>query len=344
MTRSGGTACRLAARLYRAERPEDHVLALREVRRGVAFELDPDLVAHGVVGYLEGRRLQRPGWVVDLATVHALLLVERVQAVALRHPVLERIGRRVVDRPVRLVLRSEAGSRAVGLGALVRVADALSVLLDADVRLEVRDAVDPARRLHGQPARRVEAEEVDARLTVDRRVGADVDLVERRQAWRGRRPAHVEARDRERRYADPRAAVEGVERDLRVHHFAQPLGRDAPVGEQQALPRLAHDPGRVRHRPRTVAGFVEDLALTEGDLEVVCVAAHGFTATRCRKQGVRLQRSARGRPARSGGPGIGSRRRSTNRPAASIAAKYALSGRCTSWKVRSMPSGRASNA
>src|SRR4051812_37157069 len=161
MTRSGGTACRLAARLYRAERPEDHVLALREVRRGVAFELDPDLVAHGVVGYLEGRRLQRPGRMVDLATVHALLLVERVQAVALRHPVLERIGRRVVDRPVRLVLRSEPGGRAVRLGAVGGFLEAAAGLLRAHGALEGRDAVDPARRLHGQPARRVEAEEVD---------------------------------------------------------------------------------------------------------------------------------------------------------------------------------------
>src|SRR3954469_24593968 len=121
------------------------------MRGRLAVELDPYLSRHRVVGYLEGRLLQRPGRMVDLAAVHALLVVDRVEAVALGHPVFERAGRRGVHVAARLVLAREAGGGAVRLGALMRVADAAGLFLDADLRLEVRDAVDPARGLHGEP-------------------------------------------------------------------------------------------------------------------------------------------------------------------------------------------------
>src|SRR3712207_8951904 len=59
---------------------------------------------------------------------------------------------------------------------------------------------------------RVEAEEVDPRLPVDRRVRADVGLGEPGDAGRRRRAARPEPADPERRDAQPRAPVEGVDR------------------------------------------------------------------------------------------------------------------------------------
>jgi hypothetical protein len=57
--------------------------------------------------------------VVDVPAQHALLLVERVEAVALGEEVLERAGRRLEGIAGRLVADREASRRAVRLGALV---------------------------------------------------------------------------------------------------------------------------------------------------------------------------------------------------------------------------------
>ena len=58
--------------------------------------------------------------------------------------------------------------------------------------------IDPkgsVRCLYGEAAGSVEADEVDARLAADRRVGPDVDFVERREPGRRRHATDVEAGD-----------------------------------------------------------------------------------------------------------------------------------------------------
>lgn len=52
-----------------------------------------------------------------------------------------------------------------------------------------------------------------------------------------------------------------VERDLGRDDGPQPVGIDAPVGEQQVAPGLAHQRASVGQRPREVGGLAQGGAL-----------------------------------------------------------------------------------
>jgi hypothetical protein len=198
---------------------------------------------------------------VDVGAQDAVLPVERVQAVALGQEVLERARLRVERCAVGPVAGDELGP---GVGAERAVADLAAGPLDRHVGPVVRDPVRPPGARDGEPAVGVEAQEVDAGLAVDRRVGADVGLGKARDAGDWRRALEAQAGDLEGRDADPGAAVERVDRKLRRNRGAQRLDRHRPVGEEQVQPRLTLEPRPVRERPRTVVALLERAAL-DGD-------------------------------------------------------------------------------
>src|SRR5215217_9225580 len=72
------------------DRPQHHVLEGAEVKDGLSLELDPDALGHRVLEDRGACRLQRPRRMMDLAALHGAVLGERVEAVALGEPVLER--------------------------------------------------------------------------------------------------------------------------------------------------------------------------------------------------------------------------------------------------------------
>src|SRR5439155_18660882 len=79
----------------------------------------------------------------------------------------------------------------------------LAVLQRADLGREVRQLVRPPRRLDGEPARRVQAEEPDPGLSAGGDVGAHVELEEARHARQGQRSAQAKRADPKRGDTEP---------------------------------------------------------------------------------------------------------------------------------------------
>src|SRR5206468_3830887 len=92
----------------------------------------------------------------SLCPIQPPALVHRVEAVALREELLERPRRSVEDLATRPVPRAEDMPYPRRL-----VLDPLALRLRAHPSVEVRQLVRPPRRLDGEPARCVEAEEPD---------------------------------------------------------------------------------------------------------------------------------------------------------------------------------------
>src|SRR4051794_38869728 len=89
--------------------PEDDVLTARVVQQRVALQIQPDLRRHCVHPKLCVGRLERPRRVVDLGAQRLPLVAERVEAVALGEPVLERSRLRMRDGADRAIAPVERG-------------------------------------------------------------------------------------------------------------------------------------------------------------------------------------------------------------------------------------------
>src|SRR5947209_2424299 len=259
-------------RLPPLERPDHDVLPPREVKQRLTLERNR-VGRHRVevdrgIGFL-----QRPGPMVDVRPVETRA-VARVEAISLRQEVLERPGRRsrgIAGRPVFAAERRAFVARTL-------VQDPVAAPHDVDLRAEVRKPVDPACRLHRSLTRGVETEEPDAGLALDRHVRADVQLPEARDTRQRKQPTRAETRDDERRHSDPGAPAVLVERELAGNVRAQRVGVDAPVGEEQIVPGLAHHPRRRREWPRTMLGFLERRTLALRSAEEV---GHKFPRSAC---------------------------------------------------------------
>src|SRR3954454_14693451 len=148
------------------ERPDQDVLPTGVVADRLPLDLDR---RDSPVLDFRLRGLQRPRRVVDLGP---LLSVRGVEAVALREEVLERSTLGRGGHAYAVVARLKAAA-AVGLGeerARPRV----------DLRVPVGEPVRPARSCDGGAARRVQAEEPDARSVAHAYVGAAVELMKAR--------------------------------------------------------------------------------------------------------------------------------------------------------------------
>src|SRR3954453_7414103 len=233
------------------ERPDHDVLAPREVDKRIAAQVEGRDRREIDLGL---GRLDRPELVVDLGACEASS-VGRVQAVALRQEPLERARLRVEHGAVRAVAAAKPAPSLFDPRALVR--DPLAVTRRRHARVEVRELVRASRGLHGKPARRIEAEEPDPGLVVERDVRPHVQLEERAHAGQRHEPAPAEPGELEGRDPDPGAAVVDVHLELRGDTRPDGVRRDAPVREEQVLPRLAHRPAARGHGPGPVAEVLE---------------------------------------------------------------------------------------
>ena len=82
-------------------------------------------------------------------------------------------------------------------------------------------------------------------------------------------PERRDVRHVERDDPQPRLAIERVELEDVRDDGPQRAAVHAPVGEEQVVPRLRHQPRFVRHRPRTVVRHAQD-----GVVEVVLPDIH----------------------------------------------------------------------
>lgn len=110
----------------------------------------------------------------------------------------------------------------------------------------------------GGAAGGIETEEIDTGLALVCDVGADVEFGEGGYAgdWRkvmGANAAHAEGHD-----SEPALAFEGVERKSARHVRAYLLGWNGPVGEEEFVPGLLHDPGAAGQGPRTVRDRLQE--------------------------------------------------------------------------------------
>ena len=193
------------------------------------------------------RRAEQPAIVVHLGSG-----LGGEEAVALGQERLERAGLRVERLVRRPVARREHAARLADPHAL----GLLPVVygLEHHPRVEGRHVVDPAHAERGEPARRVDAEEPDARQAVRAAdVRANVELQERRDARHRQRAARTQRAHAEELDAEPGAAVVLLDLELVGDTHARSASRHRPVRPEGVLPRLAERPAARGERKRTMS-------------------------------------------------------------------------------------------
>src|SRR5215208_5580662 len=167
----------LAGCLDPLERPDEDVLARREVEQRPSFELEP-VRRHRVQLEVGIRGRDAPRGVMDLGAVQARS-IRGVETVALCQEVLETPGPGG-ERLAGGTVRAGEDERPGRPPAFARVVNAVAAPVDRDTGVEVRQLVDTARRLDRTAARGIEAEEPDPQLLLRSDVRAHVDLGEAR--------------------------------------------------------------------------------------------------------------------------------------------------------------------
>ena len=181
--------------------------------------------------------------------------VLRIEAVALGQEVGQRarIGvDDVADRPVGHPKRRPLTAAPPALVLQPAVSP-----LGPHLGAEVRELVDAPRRLDGEVALGIEAEEPDPGLSAGRDVRTGVDLEKGRDQRQRRQPARSQPGDAKRRDADPCLVLEEIELEPLREVRPERVGGRPPVREQQLVPGLAHHPRRLGQRPRPVIGLLQ---------------------------------------------------------------------------------------
>ena len=171
----------------------------------------------------------------------------RVEAIAFDQEFFERSGRRAP--PFRA-----GGEAHFEPAAPEKPLAAVPALAALHPRRKVWQPHREARDGDCERVRRVEAEEPDpGAVSRMRHVGAEVELVKIRQ---GRQSPEPPLAQRERRHRYPRASLELVDREARMHEPRQLRRRHAPVEEKEIAPVLVADDQRScarRHALRALA-------------------------------------------------------------------------------------------
>src|SRR2546421_941411 len=258
--RSGDTREGLQA-LYSAQRPGQHVSLGDEVREGSLVREPDTLRGHRVQPELELGGLERPGGVVDFGTDEAATAVEGVEAVPLREELLQRVGRGGEDGPARAIASAEDDRPLSRRRARRLDLDPVTVAAQAHPGVEVGKVVKAPRRLDGEPARRVEAEEPDPGHSPGPHVRSDIHLGKARQPRYRQRPAQPKPRYAERGEPEPGRPVEGLELEARRDEPPQLVGCDSPVREEQVGESQGDPPRLGRQRPGPVLRLREGRGL-----------------------------------------------------------------------------------
>ena len=107
---------------------------------------------------------------------------------------------------------------------------------------------EAARSRHEQAAGGVEAQEEHARTSAGGRIRPDIDLRRGRQPWEREQATGPDARHAEGDDPEPGLPIEQVQLHSGRQTRPQQLRVHRPVGEQQVVPDLGHDPRAFRPR------------------------------------------------------------------------------------------------
>src|SRR5688572_7668733 len=113
---------------------------------------------------------------VDFRPMQTRSTIDRVQAVTLGQPVVERAGSGGGRGADRSILSGELRSRCAAMRTAARVHDAVAPRTYTHSRAKVRQRVQRTRSRDRERAAGVETEEEHARLAFSGHIGADVEL------------------------------------------------------------------------------------------------------------------------------------------------------------------------
>lgn len=165
---------------------------------------------HRVARHLGFRVLQRPRSMVNLASNDAASTVNRIEAISLGQKMIERprLGGKYIARgPIPAM---ESSVRGTAMRALIPVFDPGGLFLACHSRTKVRQVKPPASDGHGNPVRRVQAEEPHPRLAACRDISPHIQLRKRGQPRQCRRCPQPHARHSKRHNPQPRSSVVGI--------------------------------------------------------------------------------------------------------------------------------------
>jgi hypothetical protein len=160
-------------------------------------------------------------------------------AVALDQEVLEAPGLDRRRRPDRRVRCGEAG-----VGPRAQVVHAAAVRNREHSREPVAKAVERLAHRGEERARRVEAQEPDARFAADPHVRPHVELGDRGERQAARRAVGPRTDHDERDDGEPALPVAQVGFDVARKHSLERAGLGGPMCEEQVLPSLGDEPAR----------------------------------------------------------------------------------------------------
>ena len=236
---------------YCLQWPNNHIESSREVEDGRHVgQGDACGVGHGVAGDFGGGGLQGPGQVVDFTAIE-FVLMRGIEAIAFGEPIFERAGLALIDFAGGGIAADEFGRRRAAMGALAGIVDECAAIVEVHGRVEIGQAKDIARNGDGDGVGCFQAEKVDTGLA-DRGVGplwcgrgdigAHVEFGKGGEPRDIAHPARCDARHAKGHDRNPRQTIIGIDLELRRNVGAHHLDRDGPMGKEEIVPGLAHDP------------------------------------------------------------------------------------------------------
>src|SRR5712692_1077585 len=241
---------------YPAQRPDANIQLSCEMQQwSILWKPNTSGSRHAIHLDFSFRVLQWPLPVMDFSAVHAPR-VPRVEAVALGQPMLQAALVSRLNRPDGAIASPKFRARLIAAGF---VGDPFAADLRRHASVKVRQTIESAGRPHGGKVRSVQAEEVNTGLAVERDIGADIQLRKAREPRQRRKAARVNAAHVKRDDSNPAATVKGIQGQVGRYERAKNMRREGPVGKQQIMPGLRHDPRTRVQGPGTVGNRFEEL-------------------------------------------------------------------------------------
>src|SRR6266850_392465 len=240
------------------KRPRDRILALREVQQRSALrETQPRRLGHRVHLKYGFRALQWPRPMMNVEPQRVRIGVECVEAVPLGEKIFERPDLCIEHRTGRGVRHDQLGGYSRRSVTTTTIANPPIPTIHVHRRAEIRQVEQRARSGDGERAPGVEAEEIYARFFIDADVGPHVELGKCRDPGQRWHASRGDVRHVERHDSKPCFPVIQLELERTGKHRREPDFVDGPVGEEQVVPGLRHDPRASRHRPRPMLDLLD---------------------------------------------------------------------------------------
>lgn len=179
---------------------------------------------------------------VNLGAIDVISPDNGVEAVAFGEPVREAIALGVVERAGGAIAADEVRRGGWVAEAVAAIAYSTFNVVTLHGGMEIGQVEDLAREEDSAAVAGIQAEEVDAGDTIHGDVGAHVHLDKLREARDGGETTRMHVAHAKGDNTDPALPFKDIEGQDGWNEGAQRCGREGPVGEEQLVPGLRHDP------------------------------------------------------------------------------------------------------